>query len=365
MSVSRPSFGATLRLKAWALYCAIERQIPEIKDISIEVTRQCNLSCRHCVVEATREPPAGENMAMAPLLDFLAPLASRRVNGRPILVGLTGGEPLLYPGIFELIAQLSHAGFEVRLVSNGTLISALLVEKLKSAGLAGITISFDGDETFTDYLKGQPGTYRRVRRGLDILREFGQIPTAIISCISSQNIAQLSAIEAVVNAARVKSWRIQPYIPTGRGRHQTEIALSGSDYRSLLDFVSQARIASRDYRLSFCCSGFLGPFYETRIRQFPYKCLAGINHLSILADGSISGCPTLTDRRFVVGHIGQDQLLPLWENGFGLYRHLAWKKNEFCQGCRWWSNCLGEGMHMWDFEKKRPYRCIYRSLDER
>jgi len=352
-----------LSMKFWSMYCRIERSIPELRDISIEVTRGCNLACRHCAVNATCGKGEPEPLSVEAVTEFLTPLGQVKTNNKPLLVGLTGGEPMLYSHIYTLIEKLSRVGFHVRMVSNGTLLDKTRLEKLYESGLRGIAISFDGDEKFTDFLKGRSGTYQKVRQGLEVLQEFRQIPISIISCISSDNIHLLPFIKDVVNSCQASSWRIQPYIPSGRGRDQNEIDISGSDFRALLDFIvlEKAKTNSKT-NISFCCSSFLGPEYEQSVRNSYYKCHAGINHLSILSDGSISGCPTLTDKRFVIGSIYTDQVEKLWDEGFQMYRKLDWKKNDFCKGCDWWSNCYGEGMHMWDFSKQRPMACTYRKI---
>ena len=81
---------ATLRLVAW------------------EVTRNCNLSCKHCRAAATCGPYSGEleTAQCLRLLDQMAEL------GSPIVI-LTGGEPLLRKDIFQIARYGTDKGLRM------------------------------------------------------------------------------------------------------------------------------------------------------------------------------------------------------------------------------------------------------------
>ncbi|HEX6916718.1 MAG TPA: radical SAM protein, partial [Phycicoccus sp.] len=75
-----------------------------------EITRSCLLACRHCRASATAEPLPGE-LDTAEGLALIDQVAG---FGRPypILV-LTGGDCLLRPDVFDLVAHASERGVPV------------------------------------------------------------------------------------------------------------------------------------------------------------------------------------------------------------------------------------------------------------
>ncbi|MEB3194854.1 MAG: radical SAM protein [Cyanobacteriota bacterium] len=107
----------------------------------LSLTARCNLACPYCLPEGI-EPPG--------LLSQAQRLA---VVGAAVELGvhhlrLTGGEPLLHPGLESLIAAcapLRPAGLgEISLTSNGALLTAERALALRAAGLDRLTLSLDG-----------------------------------------------------------------------------------------------------------------------------------------------------------------------------------------------------------------------------
>jgi 7-carboxy-7-deazaguanine synthase len=72
----------------------------------------CNLRCTWCDSPATSWAPAGQQVAISDLVDFCA-------RG-PRHVVLTGGEPLLFPGIATLSRALRAAGHHITVETAGT-----------------------------------------------------------------------------------------------------------------------------------------------------------------------------------------------------------------------------------------------------
>lgn len=73
----------------------------------------CNLSCSYCDTGYAREPSSGK---LQTIDEIMAQVLSFPVN----LVEITGGEPLLQSGIYQLIDRLHAAGKKVLLETNGS-----------------------------------------------------------------------------------------------------------------------------------------------------------------------------------------------------------------------------------------------------
>jgi MoaA/NifB/PqqE/SkfB family radical SAM enzyme len=76
-----------------------------------EITSACNLRCDFCLVEMKRKP-----VTLEKALEMADELVARGVNK----VMLSGGEPLLFRGIEQVMRRLLDGGVLVKLLTNGT-----------------------------------------------------------------------------------------------------------------------------------------------------------------------------------------------------------------------------------------------------
>lgn len=76
-------------------------------------------------------------------------------------------------------------------------------------------------------------------------------------------------------------------------------------------------------------------------------CHAGITVAGILADGSISACPSIR-ANYHQGNIYTDDFIDVWMNGYQQYRDRSWMKKGVCADCKYFKFCRGNGMHLRD-----------------
>ena len=119
--------------------------------------------------------------------------------------------------------------------------------------------------------------------------------------------------------------------------------------RKLLDFIRQTRKEGR-IRASYGCEGFLGP-YEGDVRDWMFRCTAGVTVASVLVDGGISACTSIRSN-YRQGNIYEDDFMDVWEHRFQLHRNHDWMKTDDCKDCSYWRYCEGNGLHLRDDEGK-------------
>jgi pyruvate-formate lyase-activating enzyme len=111
--------------------------------IVVQVTDRCNATCRHCAYECADAPKPPIDRELVEL--FLS--AFTRRWGTPKQLGLTGGEPMLFPEVTLQLAKLASArGITVRLMTNASWACNRKaahdgVLALKAAGVSGLWIS--------------------------------------------------------------------------------------------------------------------------------------------------------------------------------------------------------------------------------
>jgi MoaA/NifB/PqqE/SkfB family radical SAM enzyme len=135
---------------------------PAFETLVIMVTSRCNSRCVMC--KLWREHSGGE----------LPPGIWERVIREARDMGFTGvhftgGEPLLYKGIYELASYSSGTGITPAFTSNGLLIDEQAVDKFIKGGVYSVGISLDavGDEY--ERIRNVPGGFPRVRNAIELL----------------------------------------------------------------------------------------------------------------------------------------------------------------------------------------------------
>jgi len=147
-----------------------------LKDLRISVLDRCNFRCSYCMPE---ESLAGkipflskkELLSTDEVLRLAKAFASLGVSK----IRLTGGEPLLRPGLCDLVGKLSTIpGVEdLSMTTNGVLLPKL-ARNLSQVGLHRITVSLDSlDENVFAQLSGYRGSAAEVLQGIDAAEAVG------------------------------------------------------------------------------------------------------------------------------------------------------------------------------------------------
>lgn len=123
------------------------------------ITERCNLSCRHC--RGMLRGDISTERART-LVSEIAGLGARWVI-------VEGGEPLLRTDLFELLELMQQRKLTVYLITNGMLLTAPVIERLKSLGVR-LMVSLDG---------ATPRTYEEIRVGASFNRVLRSISEAV------------------------------------------------------------------------------------------------------------------------------------------------------------------------------------------
>lgn len=109
-------------------------------NVTLEVTNQCNLSCKHCFRHSSsRMNDELSSDEIEAVLDQLLELGTVQIE-------VSGGEPLLHPNIFGLLEAIVGRGFETTLITNGTKLNREQCSRLRAIGVTNIQVSVDGTE---------------------------------------------------------------------------------------------------------------------------------------------------------------------------------------------------------------------------
>jgi len=105
----------------------------------LEPTARCNLNCYGCYRKNIKD----SHKSMKQVKHELDVFQSLRKTD---CISIAGGEPLLYPNIVELVAEVKSRGLKPVINSNGIALTKELLHDLKKAGVFGFTFHIDSKQ---------------------------------------------------------------------------------------------------------------------------------------------------------------------------------------------------------------------------
>lgn len=191
-----------------------------LRIIQVQATRRCNLRCRHCYSES------GPDRAGAiPLSDLLRLLREARAL-RYGYVGVSGGEPLLWPDLDRFLAAALDLGFSTSVTTNGTLLTPRRARALRALARL-VAVSVDGPQEDHDLMRGTPGAFAAMRRGVSALREAG-VPFTIVFTLTRDNVHLLSGMYALADDVGAAALEVHPLAASGAAEVNLPDAVPGS-----------------------------------------------------------------------------------------------------------------------------------------
>jgi MoaA/NifB/PqqE/SkfB family radical SAM enzyme len=175
---------------------------------------------------------------------------------RRLRVIIVGGEPLLRPDLPDIGSEISKRGIFWGMVTNATLYSQIIQDRLSAAGLGYLYVHIDGMEAAHNRARNNIPNFRYASRCISLALADGRISVTVLTLVTGQNIHQMETLYRWLSGLGVKSWRIF-----------TADNLDGLSFRKLMDFItSKRRTAGKIPDIQFGCEGYVGP-YEGKVRK--------------------------------------------------------------------------------------------------
>jgi len=97
--------------------------------------RRCNLACAYCNEYDNFSAP----VPLAEIRQRLDKLAALKTS----VITISGGEPMMHPGIYDIIAHIRQRGMIAGLITNGFYLTPDKIKRFNEAGLEYLQISID------------------------------------------------------------------------------------------------------------------------------------------------------------------------------------------------------------------------------
>lgn len=292
-----------------------------------ELTLACNMRCQHCGSSAGRK--RSDELRRDELLrvcDELGELGCERVT-------LLGGEPLIHPHWEAIARRTLENGYRANVITNGwELCEEALCDRLAAAELSIVGVSVDGLEHSHDALRRREGSFARIGRGMELLRERG-VPVAVATAVTNAALDEIEELHAWLRGHHVRVWQLQIACPLGRLQRDDPALVRPERLDELLDFVARARdgASGAGPRVDIADNvGYYTGYEDLGLRQrrpgqaFHWTgCHAGIQALGIESNGDVKGCQSLPSiPRFIEGNLRERSLADIWNDpeAFGYTR---------------------------------------------
>ncbi len=360
MNKPQLTIGKKALLNLFSLYRGVQSKLHDLTVLAWECTLRCNLNCLHCGSDCSQKSSTKD----MPIKDFLAVLDRVAVVYKPnkVFIGITGGEPLMREDLEECGKAFAERGYPWGMVTNGYLLTAERLDKSCASGMRSITVSLDGLTESHNWLRGNNLAYERAIAAIYLCAKKEDLKFDVVTCVHQKNFTELEQIKQLLIEKGVKNWRIFTIFAKGRAKSNELLELNAAQFCNLLEFIKLTRKEGK-IELNFACEGFLGS-YEGEVRDGLFSCNAGIDIASILADGSISACPSLRGD-YIQGNIyQQDDFINVWHNRFQVMRDRRWTKTGPCADCQIFKWCQGNGLYLREEKTGRLLRCHYQLISE-
>jgi radical SAM protein with 4Fe4S-binding SPASM domain len=310
--------------------------------IQWHLTEKCNLHCTHCYQTGKQM----YEMTLPEIKETINEISDTLgiwmktygISFTPS-VNLTGGEPFLKKDLFEILDEFRSRGFEIYLLTNGTLIDKEGAKRLYELDIKGVQVSIEGPQKIHESIRGRD-SFAGSLRGVANLLDAGLEVTLNVT-LSNLNAGYFMDLFRLSSALGVQKLGFSRLVPSGRGQTLLNEMLKTEDVKSLYDKIfsmnmkglevvtgdpvaSQSRRPSDDRDNGDIALG---------------GCAAGISGLTILPDGTLLPCRRLP---VPVGNILKDSLREVWAASevLNALRDRSMYKGK-CGSCRKWAHCRG------------------------
>ena len=288
--------------------------------VNVDITCRCNLRCVGCRFHSPllNEGKETEQTGIhdMPVSFFQRVCEELRTMGTRSITITGEGEPFLHPSLSEIISEAKREGFQVTLVTNGTLLDKPIIEHVMNARVELLKVSLLA-ATPTEYEKNYPGTdpifLERVIKGLKILADLKaeqKMALPVVVVHHPINRSNVHSIDSMVDLAQATGANVLSLSPwkTFRGTFDF-LSLTEDDEKTLRNSLSRIRkrvnsLSIRDNTRELIRRYDMG---DAVWKKLP--CYIAWSHARILVDGTVLACHR---SNLPMGSLHENSLQEIW-----------------------------------------------------
>jgi MoaA/NifB/PqqE/SkfB family radical SAM enzyme len=305
------------------------------KVLQVHLTLNCNLRCPHCY--SSSAPGLRGELPLETLETVF--IDAREMGFR--YVAFSGGEPMLYSRLPELLTAAKNAGLGTTLTSNGTLLTPQRIDLIADK-LNVLALSLDGPRDLHNTMRGSPTAFERLTASIENVR--GRIPFGFICTVTARNWREIPwmAEFAVENGAQLL--QLHPLEEVGRAAELLQAHSLSAEELSRVYLISEilraqyAGSLAVQFDAHYCAEILRNPeqIYASDSFDSSWSGAESIGTLVIEADGSVVPIAYGMSKRFALGNVLSEPLGAAWARyrveGYDGFRALCRESLEVVRG---------------------------------
>lgn len=291
--------------------------------VYMKITGRCMLKCEFC----SQYGSVYKDMDINDAKKFLAELRSLGV----VYIYYTGGEPLIYEKLNELLKYGYELGFKQLLVTNGLLFSYKEKRDLAKY-LLSIGISLHGKPDIHNRLSGNIDCYNTILNNLQLLVEENKDLQININCTAVKENTTYENFEFLAKLCAQNDWKLTiarlNYI--GNGASYQNI-----DLNEMLGIINRLNLEGYDIKVSNCIAPCI---VDEKFGYLAHGCGAGQSIAAIESNGDVKICASSNN---VIGNLKKETFKRIWNSKtIRKYKKLEWLPYR-CRECKKFLVCKG------------------------
>lgn len=162
----------------------VQEQLLRPLGVELEITKSCNLRCRHCF---QKFHPEGE-MSLEKIVSIID-----TINANDVFeVAIIGGEPMRHSNIMEILTACEERNLAYSMVTNGTLINSESIKVFQKLPRLSVMVSLEGVGSVHEAIRGK-GTFKKVDKTLHGLSDAG-VEVETLCTLNAENLSRFREV---------------------------------------------------------------------------------------------------------------------------------------------------------------------------
>lgn len=272
-----------------------------LQQLWLNITNRCNLKCPQCFAETKGKK--FNDLAYVDISRILDECTT--INLQEII--LSGGEPSLHSQLVDIVKLIKEREIKVKLLTNGSIVSLEMQEISEILRLIDdIQVSIDGISIQThDAIRGE-GSFSRVIKCLEAVKDIN-VRKGIAFTPMPENYKEMELLYDFAISYELDYIHInRPSQPSNKSAYnKADYFLSNDFFSEITESINLLRqrevkkrelFRSMDVKLPVINASFI-PYKNLIDNIKKTRCAAGISTLSIMEDGTVYPCVSLSINR--------------------------------------------------------------------
>ncbi len=317
-------------------------------DVIWNITNRCNLLCDHCYMAADGHTKP-DQLSDEETIDLVRRMGEA---GVPVIF-LSGGEPMMRPNFWDILAEVNRQGINPTISTNCTFITPEVAARLARHDVRWIATSVYGPPEFHDAMVRVPGTHSKIVEAIKALRAEG-VGVVLKSALSKDTLPYVYDIIQMAKDLDCGLVYICDLITAGRSEGEDDTRVSVEEWRKLADFIVEDML-DPDLKLEYDIGAIPSviPYIAERFiargvdvskglerLKIMSACPVGKGHMNINSEGGVMACQFAQD--WVVGNIREMSIAEATralcrideEESKGICAPERCEYSRICRGCR-------------------------------